>query len=320
MSGSFHIFTFSYLNTFSYINAFSHLNTFSKRNTIHISKHFNISIHFQILIHFQKLNTFSHLITLSPHRNVISFYFVLVWCIKRTPAKSIGNSFALQPAILKSWIFQYFLSKRISLWGLHLPHPFIGRVACAHKFIFNTYFGGKAQDTWNRTGVKKWLFLKFVRRLYLTWYSFPNDWSTCLLHTATVRHIAWTLCFQCNYCIMYRALSLFFLVGGCPPPHTYFCCFKSKMENSDIFGWRAIFFPLGLILLPTFSEYTTTKYWVEINTICKLYTPLLMGEGVLYDSQICTQLQAMNRPEGSVHYLWGLRAITIFSPILSFGA
>ena len=30
----------------------------------------------------------------------------------------------------------------------------------------------------------------------------------CLLHTPTVPHIAWTLCFQCNYCSMHRTLSL----------------------------------------------------------------------------------------------------------------
>ena len=31
------------------------------------------------------------------------------------------------------------------------------------------------------------------------------------------------------------------------------------------------FYSFGLILLPTFSEYATTKYWVEIGSICKLY-------------------------------------------------
>ena len=51
------------------------------------------------------------------------------------------------------------------------------------------------------------------------------------------------------------------------------------MENSDIFGWRAIFFPFVLILSPTFSDYTTPKYWVEIYSLCKLYTPLLLRWG-----------------------------------------
>ena len=50
---------FSHLSTFSYINTFPNLNTFTYLNRL------------------SHLNTFSHLYTLLPHRNVISFQFVM---------------------------------------------------------------------------------------------------------------------------------------------------------------------------------------------------------------------------------------------------
>ena len=70
-------------------------------------------------------------------------------------------------------------------------------------------------------------------------------------------------------------------------------------------------------ILVILQQFEAVKDWIGINYTKYLLRALNYPQPEckwLNEILSCTQLQAMNRPEGSVHFLSGLRAIIIFSP------
>ena len=70
-------------------------------------------------------------------------------------------------------------------------------------------------------------------------------------------------------------------------------------------------------ILVILQQFEAVKHWIGINYTKYLLRALNYPQPEckwLNKILSCTQLQAMNRPEGSVHFLSGLRAIIIFSP------